>query len=410
MLQKVEPQRSDYLHRKVARGRPYLYFRFPPKFKHNKPIPLPVDETSAEFKRQYDLCLAKLRRMEADAKPPEPPKPRPTLAKFLTGTIAKGIERYRASNGFKKLKGDTPRIYIGVLDAMKEKIGDGLLRDMDRDEAESYRDKIYEKCGSAQMADLHLTLLNNIWKEVRLDEDFGIRKLPNPTLEIERKYKASDSSPHLRWPEDVQDKFDETAPANLLLARHVLHYSVQRGIDAIEMKWTDYDGKGIRVWPEKTTKKDQVLEPNYHLLPKPLIRTLDVAKQSATSEYILVNRYGRRWGSRASLSAAIKQHLIKVGVRKPNQKRGHTMHGLRHTGASEISLLPGFGVKGIQSGTGQKSERMALHYSKQAELGRANAMMIEAWNGELERAEAEREARRRATAAAPIAACTRHRA
>jgi integrase len=124
-----------------------------------------------------------------------------------------------------------------------------------------------------------------------------------------------------------------------------------------------------------------------------------VAKQSATSEYVLVNRYGRRWGSRASLSAAIKQHLIKVGVRKPNQKRGHTMHGLRHTGASEISLLPGVGVKGIQSGTGQKSERMALHYSKQAELARANAMMVEAWNAKLERAEVEREARREKRAA-----------
>ena len=48
------------------------------------------------------------------------------------------------------------------------------------------------------------------------------------------------------------------------------------------MRWSDYDGKGIWVWPEKTTKKDQVLEPNYHRLPKPLIRTPEVAKQNAS--------------------------------------------------------------------------------------------------------------------------------
>jgi len=37
----------------------------------------------------------------------------------------------------------------------------------------------------------------------------------------------------------------------------------------------------VKVWPEKTTAKGAVLEPKYHLLPAPLIRTLDAAKKTA---------------------------------------------------------------------------------------------------------------------------------
>jgi integrase len=387
-----EKPRSDFLYPKVAKGRPNLYFRFPRRF-GVMPVSLPVDQTSKDFQRQYDACLVKLGRMEADERPEPPRTARPKSS--LSGSIAKAIEIYRASKRFTKLKPESQRVYKIVLERMKVEIGNEALREMDRDAAERHAARIYREDGSAQMSDLHLTLINNIWKEVRTDEQFGIKKLPNPALEIERKYKRSDSQPHLRWDEDEQDSFDERAPANLLLARHVLHFSTQRGCDAIRMKWAHYDGKGIKVWPQKTTKKDHLVDPNYHLLPNQLIRALDVARQSATSEYILVNQFGRRWASRRSLSCAINRHLVKVGLRKPKQKRGLTMHGLRHTGASDISLLPGVGVKGIMSQTGQSSTRMALHYSEQAEKARANAAMIAAWNAELERKEAERLEKRR---------------
>lgn len=394
MLQKVEVQRSDYLHRKVAKGRRYLYFRFPPKLKL-KPISLPVDEASAEFRRQYDACHSTLRKIEADVNRTSPSTPsRPTRSDFLGGTVAKAIEMYRASKAFKNLKEKSQRIYIGVLDNLKEKIGDQPLRQLDRDAVEEFVNDRYNESGAASMSDLYLTMISNLWKEVRGDAQFGVRKLSNPTIEIERKHKERDGQPHLIWGEDVQDTFDNTAAANLVLARQVLHFTTQRGGDAVRLKWIDYDGKGIKVRPEKTTGKGKVLEPTYHLLPDPLLRALNVAKEITRSDYVLVNQWGNRWSTSATLSAAIRKHLVKIGVRAKLQKRGLSMHGLRHTGASEIAMLPGVGVKGIMSQTGHKSAKLAMHYSEQAEKVKINAMTIEAWNAELKRKGAEKKSRR----------------
>lgn len=389
-MQKVEIKRTDYRYRKVVKGRPYLYFRMPKEF-GGKLFPLPIDEASVEFKRQYDACAEKLRRMQIDAGPPEPPKPRPEkVAKAKTGTIGQAIGIYRNSQAFKKKKKATHEVYIPLLEKMKAKIGNELLREMTRKAAQRFVNGIFEEDGRASMADLYLTLISNIWIAVREDEAFGISDLPNPTIEIERKHSTSDSVPHLIWPEDIQEKFDATAPENLRLARRLLHFTTQRGGDAIKIKWSHYDGKGIHVWPEKTTKKGVIAEPNYHLLPDELIQELEAAKKIAAaadfkSEYILVNKWGCSWTRARSLSIAIKAHLVRIGVRKKRQKKGFTMHGLRHTGACEISLLPGVGVKGIKSQTGHKTDRLALYYAEQAEKRRANEMMIAAWNEERAR-------------------------
>ncbi len=104
------------------------------------------------------------------------------------------------------------------------------------------------------------------------------------------------------------------------------------------IKWNDYDGRDVKVWPEKTTGKGKVLKPKFYLLPDRLIRALDEAKKTKTSDYILVNQW--------STSATLRKHLVKIGVRAKRLKRGLSIHGLR---ASEISMLPGVGVKAIMS-------------------------------------------------------------
>jgi integrase len=382
--------RTDFLYRKG----PYLYFRFPKRFKV-KPVGLPTDETSKEFERAYDRCLATLRKMEADADAAAEIKPEPKpLKKSEFGTIAKAIEIYLGSKSFGKLKAATQRIYRKfVLERMKREIGNDPLCQLDRDALEEYVDIIYQEDGSASMADLYVTLASNIWKEVRKDEQFGIRKLANPTTEIERKHKEADAQPHLRWTEDIQERFMATAPAHLRFAKEVLHFTVQRGGDAVRIKWTDYDGRGVKIWPEKTTAKGKVFDPKYHLLPRRLIRLLDAAKETAMSEFVLVHSRGKPWANSHTLSKAITAHFTKIGVRKKGQK-SYSMHGLRHTGGSEISMLPGVGVKGIKSGTGHASDKQALHYAEQAEAARINAAMIAAWDDEHERQEAEKAARK----------------
>lgn len=389
MLQRNENPRTDFRYRKG----PYLYFRFPQKFRV-KPITLPADENSLAFERAYDHCLATLRKMEADADGAAEPA-RPVIRRAKTGSIAQAIEIYLRRSPFEALKPKTQRIYRGVLDRIKKEIGDGELRALDRDALEDFAELMFEESGSASMTDLYITIINNVWKTVRKDPQFGVRKLANPTIEIERRHKDRDSKPHLKWNEEVQDRFEDTAPAYLVFAKEVLHFTAQRGGDAIRMKWADYDGRGIKVWPEKTTAKGAILDPKYHLLPDPLIELLNAAKQTATAETILVNKWGKPWAIANNLAQAIRRHMVKVGIRKKGVK-GPGMHGLRHTGASDVAALPGVGIKGIMSATGHASPRQAMHYAAQADKARINAQTIAAWNADLEEKAKTREARRRA--------------
>ncbi|MGY4358727.1 integrase [Bradyrhizobium sp. i1.7.7] len=80
----------------------------------------------------------------------------------------------------------------------------------------------------------------------------------------------------------------------------------------------------------------------------------------------------------------------------PKQKKGYTAHGLRHTGASEVAALPGANSKGVQTITGHKSLRQPERYMEQADKARINEAMVEAWNADIARRQAERAARRKA--------------
>jgi integrase len=386
MSNRQDIQRSDYLYRKP----PYLYFRFPARFKM-KPVGLPADETSAAFRRSYDACMATLQKLEVAEAPPLFAEQR-QRRRDEPGTIARAVTIFLGSAAFAEYKGDTPRIYRSILDKMRERIGDGQLCDLDRAAMEDYHDKVYDDTGAKSTADLHLVLMSNVWTAVRKMEQFGIRNLPNPTREIERKHKPSESQPHLRWNEDAQDRFMDTARGHLRLAKEVLHFSLQRGGDCVRMQWDHYDGRGLKVWPQKTTKKGAVLEPKYHRLPKKLIRILDTAKKDAESEYILVTSRGKPWANARTLADALRRHLIKIGLAKRGKKT-ISMHGLRHTGGSDVAMLPGVGVKGIQSAIGHKTARMSLRYSEQVEAARLQARVIDAWDAEIEEQERERAAR-----------------
>jgi integrase len=116
--------------------------------------------------------------------------------------------------------------------------------------------------------------------------------------------------------------------------------------------------------------------------------------QRATAT-VLVNANGKPWASSEVLSKAINRWMTRIGVRKPGV-RAPTMHGLRHTGASDVSMLPGVGVKGIQGATGHASPAQAMHYAEQAERARIQEQTIAAWDALHEQEDAERAERARA--------------
>lgn len=276
-------------------------------------------------------------------------------------------------------------------------IGDTALAELDYDFIQHYITVLYEESGSAATADLHTMAFRLLWRTVRSDPAFGLRGRANPAAEIKRFYKPSSGRMHKRWPESAQQRFTEAAPEHLKLAMSLLHLSGQRGGDAVRMKWTDYDGKGIFVQQEKGTAKGEDPEPVYHLLPAVLRRRLDAARKTATSKFILVSSTGKPWSSSRVLSAAIRRHLIKIGLAAKN-KRTISMHGLRHSTASEAAML-GIGIGGIMTITGHKSEKMAKHYTAQAERLALHQQAFDVWDAHLEAREAEREAAAKAVAA-----------
>jgi integrase len=80
---------------------------------------------------------------------------------------------------------------------------------------------------------------------------------------------------------------------------------------------------------------------------------------------ICVNSRGRPWtrdGFKTSFFKFIRQ-LEMEGIVAP----GLTFHGLRHTVATELREL-GFDTRTIADMLGQKTEAMAAHYSRTADL------------------------------------------
>jgi integrase len=359
---------------KYAKG--YVYFRLP----SGKLIPLPTDESTVEFERAYQTCLA-----QRDAAPVQVAR-----VANMPDSVSAAIAIYLASPDFLKNADSTKARIQRHCERMREEIGTGRLKDLDTDAVDIYSEQVEKQYG-ASVADRYVFVLSSIWKNVKKHPQFDIKKLPNPTVEARRAYTVQQA--HRPWPEEVQDRFMTTAPEQLKLAKLLLHFSAQRGGDCVKMLWTDYDGKGLTVRQEKL-HGDRDAQADYYLCPKPLREALDAAPRSA--ETILVNAYGQRYADTSVLSKAIKRHLVRLGLARAGE-RTFVMHGLRKTAASEVGSF-GAGVSGIKSVTGHRTDAEAQYYARGADKRRINKAVVDAWDAELERKEREREIeKRRAT-------------
>jgi integrase len=372
-----------YLYRK----NPYIYFRMPA----GKLIPLPRDEGSAEFKRAYDACLK--------ARAGEPVRPAPAIraadtsrVRFVGDTIGAAIQRYRLSTSFTELKPASRRVYGIALDQMRDLCGALPLFSFDLDIVDRYSEKIAREHGPA-MADLHVVMIGHIWRTCRKFPEFKIKGKPSPTLETEKRHSAKRA--HKPWSEEAQELYMSTAPEELQLAKLLLHFSGQRGGDAVKMKWTDFDGVGLFVRPEKTDDGTNP-EPEYSECPKPLLDAL-LARQAKgdLAETILTSKTGQPWKDAHSLSCVIRRHLIKIGLAKPGTKT-ISMHGLRKNAAGDISSL-GVGAAGIKSVTHQRSDSMANYYARHASQIALNKRVVELWNAAIAEKSERRAAERRAS-------------
>jgi integrase len=367
-------RKLKYLLRRQINGTAYVYFRD----RAGRLTRLPGLEGSLEFQRAYDGCLAQLTGAgEAPA--------REGRIAHLPDSIGAAIAVYLASTKFTGLRPSTKAIVSRHCEALHDRLGTARLRDLDVDAVDIYSEQIARKQG-ASVADRHVHVLSSIWKAARKHPQFGIKKIPNPTVEAESHYKVQRE--HRPWPLELQKQFMATAPANLQLAKLLLHFSVQRGGDCVRMKWSDYDGRGLFVRQEKTGG-DRDAEANFHICPEPLRLALDAAPRLADT--ILTNAYGRPFGTASVLSKAIHRHLIKIGAAKKGE-RSFVMHGLRKTGACD-AVMAGAGVAGLKS-FGWKSDSQALYYARGVDKRKQNEQTIDLWNAALERQDRRSQIRR----------------
>ena len=381
--------RSDYLYRKGA----YLYFRFP-KALGIKPVSLPPNETSAEFKRSYDACL---KIITAKPKPPTPAKPvtigKPsdtTRITFIGGTIGAAILKYQASSEYTHdIKTTTRRKYQSTIAVMLDRIGELPFAGFDTDAVDIYSEQLTRDFG-ASVANAHVYMLSNLYKCVRKYPEFNLKNRINPTIDAERRYSVKRPTP--AWNDAAQQRFLETAPQHLVEGYILLRYGAQRGGDTIRIMWEDFDGEGFTVIPEKQGTEGGI--PNYHLCVEPLLDMLTraAASRPATGP-ILLNAKGKPWASASDLSEAIRNHLIKIGLAKKGTKTIN-MHGLRGNAASDVAELL-LGTAGVKSATGHISNRMAEYYARHAEQRAINRKVREGWDEQIkEKAAARVETRR----------------
>jgi integrase len=362
--------RNRYLYPKTVKGNRYLFFRFKGKL-----TPLPLDQNSADFRRAYDACMKDALPV-AEARRVRKPKIGAEVA-FLPETFGAAIDKYLDSAHFAKRPASTQLQYRYTLQQLRERIGVGRFADLDTDAVDMYTEAVAKQCGES-VADRHMRMISLVWQTVRKYPQFRLKDKFNPTLNAEKRYTVQQK--HRPWSREAQERFMELAPDHLKLAKLLLHFSGQRGGDTVKMKWTDYDGKGIWVRPEKTMGQVEAVA-NYHLCPKPLRDALATAPRVA--ETILVNAHGTPYATSQVLSKAIHRELVRHGLAKKGE-RSFVMHGLRKNAAADVGSL-GVGPAGIKTVTGHRTDDEANYYAAGADMRRVNAMVVEAWDAKIER-------------------------
>lgn len=349
--------RLDYL--KIAPdprgGAPRHYFRF-----NGKTARLRGEPGSADYLAHHAellaLCLAGKGPAKAVAKPTQapavvvmPPRPRraidamlapapvvaPERVAYLPGSIGWTIERYLGSGEFGSKQPGTQKNYRILLDALKAKLGAGMIADLNMKHVTLFCREVQEERGPSRGRAM-LAVISNVWQfalglvEANMPDDPR-----NPTTYAQVSSYISEQ--HKAWPESVREQFLDGAADHLHLMFALLLYTGQRRSDVAVMRWERYDRKAgfIHVWQKKT--KEYVPVPVHKRLAKILAET------PRNGEFILTSAWSQHYRGESSVSHAIRNRLVKAGV--PDGV--YTCHGLRVTaghmlaeaGANEVEIM-----------------------------------------------------------------------
>ena len=125
---------------------------------------------------------------------------------------------------------------------------------------------------------------------------FDIKKRMNPAIDAVRRYKVKE--PASRGPRRL--RISSCGPRQRIKLAKLLLISARNAAAIASMKWSDFDGRGLFVVPEKDS--GGVFEPNYHLCPKPLLDALPTRQaEGGLADTILTTMKGTPWASASNL-------------------------------------------------------------------------------------------------------------
>lgn len=264
-----------------------------------------------------------------------------------TGTFAKLVEKYRASEAYKARRPATRSVYDWAIKRILSRYADLPIEALSetgmRSEILEWRDR--ELADKPRAADLIITCFATILSFAK-DREIIER---NPLEEV-RKINQS-SRRDIIWTDEQLDAFRAKAPPMMVLALELALWTGQRQGDLLRLTWSAYDGNYITLKQEKTGSFVRVK------VAGELKARLDATKRRSVT--ILTNRSGRPFseGFRSSWAKACEAAGIE----------GVTFHDLRGTFIS-LAHRAGASIREISEVSGhteKDAERIIRrHYLK----------------------------------------------
>ena len=271
----------------------------------------------------------------------------------LPGTLKMVVALYLESHEFRGLKPATRQEYQRIANELYT-IGEVVMRELTSADIVKIRD--------AKLKRRNLTVANKTLALLSVLFSYAIERgyaNDNPVRHV-RKIKRPNSMQRKNrpWKMEEIDAVLSRAHVSIRLPVLIARWTGLRQSDVLALRKADFDGKVIRC---QTSKRDVfVVVPVSETLAAYL-----VANDAANSPTICNNSRGVTWtrdGFKTSLFKLIRR-LEQEGI----VEKWLTFHGLRHTMATQLSEL-GYDDRTIADMLGQKSEGMAAHYSRDANL------------------------------------------
>jgi integrase len=277
------------------------------------------------------------------------------------GTLGALITQYRTHSAFQDLAPLTQSDYQRCFDYLQP-IADTPLVRFDRPLSVRMRDQAGQRHGR--------DFANKLKAVVSVVFGWGFERgyvELNPAEKVKNIRRRKDAPRANRpWNDEERYAVLEVAPASLKVPLALSMYCGLRESDALRLTKDAYDGTTLKTHTRKTGQL--VVWP----VPASLKAILDDAPPN-DAPTLAVNSRGNSWtedGFRTSWRK-LRLRLEATGKVAP----GLTIHGLRHTVAI-ILREEGFDERTIADALGQKSETMARHYSRDADLTEKMAAVV----------------------------------